>query len=78
MTLASDIARTIRDGFDKHYRLFRETSAAAKQRFERGDWASVREASKGRIAMYDTRVNEAVAVIRETFPVVVRDESLWP
>jgi len=33
MTLASDIARTIRDGFDKHYRLFRETSAAAKQRF---------------------------------------------
>jgi isocitrate dehydrogenase kinase/phosphatase len=78
MTLASDIARTIRDGFDKHYRLFRETSAAAKQRFERGDWASVREASKGRIQMYDRRVNEAVAILREAFPVVVRDESLWP
>ena len=28
--------------------------------------------------MYDQRVNEAVAVIRETFPVVVRDESIWP
>ena len=24
--IAFDIARTIRDGFDKHYRLFRETS----------------------------------------------------
>src|SRR5882672_596271 len=78
MTLALDIARSIRDGFDKHYRLFRETSAASKQRFERGDWASVREASKARIQMYDQRVNEAVAVIRETFPVVVRDESIWP
>src|SRR5580704_17620366 len=78
MTLASDIARSMRDGFDKHYRLFRETSAASKQRFERGDWASVREASRARIQMYDHRVNEAVAVIRETFPAVVRDESIWP
>ncbi len=50
--LASDIAQTMRDGFDTHYRLFRETSAAAKQRFEQGDWASwVREASKARIQM---------------------------
>jgi isocitrate dehydrogenase kinase/phosphatase len=78
MTLASDIAQTMRDGFDKHYRLFRETSAAAKQRFERGDWASVREASKARIQMYDQRVNEAVAVLRERFPAVLRDETLWP
>ena len=73
MTLALDIARSIREGFDKHYRLFRETSAAAKQRFERGDWASVREASKARIAMYDQRVNEAVAVLRGTFPALLRD-----
>jgi isocitrate dehydrogenase kinase/phosphatase len=78
MTLALDIARTIRDGFDKHYRLFRATSAEAKHRFERSDWASVREASKARIQMYDQRVNEAVAVLRDRFPVVVRDESLWP
>ena len=78
MTLALDIARTIRDGFDKHYRLFRATSAEAKNRFERSDWASVRAASKDRIQMYDQRVNEAVAVLRDRFPVVVRDESLWP
>jgi isocitrate dehydrogenase kinase/phosphatase len=77
-SLASDIARTMRDGFDKHYRLFRETSAAAKQRFEKGDWASVRAASKARIQMYDQRVEEAVAVLRERFPAVLRDESLWP
>jgi isocitrate dehydrogenase kinase/phosphatase len=78
MTLALDIARTIRDGFDKHYRLFRETGAMAKQRFERGDWPAVREASKARIQMYDQRVTEAVDVLRERFPDAVRDESLWP
>lgn len=77
-SLATDIAQTMRDGFDKHYRLFRETSAIAKQRFERGDWASVRAASKARIQMYDQRVEEAVAVLRERFPAVLRDESLWP
>ncbi len=76
--LASDIARTMRDGFDKHYRLFRETSAQAKLRFEKGDWANVREASKARIQMYDQRVEEAVALLRERFPAVLRDESLWP
>ena len=36
--IAFDIARSILDGFDKHYRLFRETSRAAKQHFEAGTW----------------------------------------
>jgi isocitrate dehydrogenase kinase/phosphatase len=76
--LPIDIARTVCSGFDKHYRLFRRTSAQAKLRFERGDWAEVRAASRGRIQMYDQRVAEAVAELRERFPVAVRDESLWP
>jgi isocitrate dehydrogenase kinase/phosphatase len=78
MTLPRDIARTIRDGFDKHYRLFRETSAHAKERFDGGDWAGVVQASRERIQMYDRRVVEAVTSLRERFPVAVRDESLWP
>ncbi len=77
MTLAEEIARTIRDGFDKHYRLFRETSAYAKQRFERGDWADVRAASTARIQMYEQRVTEAVTALRAAFPPAVRDELLW-
>ncbi len=32
---AFDIAQALIDGFNRHYRLFRETTAAAKQRFER-------------------------------------------
>lgn len=78
MTLASDIARTILEGFDKHYRLFRETSAQAKSRFECGDWAAVRQASTARIQMYDQRVVEAVARLRERFPWAAGDEALWP
>ncbi len=70
------IARVILDGFDKHYRLFRNLSAGAKDRFERGDWAAVREASRARIDMYDTRVREAVeALCRHP---EARDEALWP
>ena len=39
----STIARTILDGFDRHYHLFRETSAQAKERWEQADWKGVRD-----------------------------------
>jgi isocitrate dehydrogenase kinase/phosphatase len=78
MSHAQDIARTLLDGFDKHYRLFREASARAKYRFVRGAWAGARESAKARIQMYDQRVVEAVAALRERFPDVLADESLWP
>ena len=71
MTPAHDIARTILDGFDKHYRLFREASARAKYRFVRGDVGGGPRGAKARIQMYDQRVAEAVAALRERFPDVV-------
>jgi isocitrate dehydrogenase kinase/phosphatase len=78
MPLVEDIAQVILDGFNKHYRLFRELSAGAKERFERGDWASVREATQQRIGMYDTRVWEAVQELKKLFPADIRTEALWP
>ncbi len=77
MTLAHDIARALLDGFDKHYRLFREAGARAKYRFVRGAWAGARESAKARIQSYDQRVTEAVTVLRERFPDALADESLW-
>lgn len=82
MPLAHDIAATILDGFDKHYRIFRAISAQAKDRFERADWAAVREASRARIDLYDQRVREAVAAVREKFPAldapaVHGDDAFW-
>ena len=75
---SSAIAATILDGFDKHYRLFRETSAKAKDRWDRKDWAAVRKAWQERIDMYDQRVVEAVDALAARFPDTRRDESLWP
>ena len=70
------IAQAIVDGFNWHYRLFRETSARAKERWERSDWAMVREASRARIDMYDARVMEAVTLLKNKFP-ESRDEKKW-
>ena len=77
-SLPADIARMILDGFDRHYRLFRETSAGAQGRFERGEWSEVARASRDRIAFYDQRVAEAVENIKARFPRAGQDESLWP
>lgn len=77
MTLSTDIAQAILDGFDKHYRIFRETCFAATGRFERGDWAGVRDAQRARIGMYDQRVAEAVSAVTARFPDAGRAEALW-
>ncbi len=75
---AASIARTILDGFDRHYRLFRATSARAKERWERADWEGVREASRARIDMYDQRVREGAEAVQESVHDIVLEEALWP
>jgi isocitrate dehydrogenase kinase/phosphatase len=48
------------DGFNTHYRLFRETSRAGQARFERAaDWHGQQRAQRERIEFYDRRVVEA-------------------
>jgi isocitrate dehydrogenase kinase/phosphatase len=78
MELAHDVARLILDGFDRHYRLFREIGARAKQHFERGEWPKIREATRDRIGFYDRRVHETVHAIHTRFPEVRRLEKVWP
>lgn len=78
MSDAPQLARTILDGFDRHYRLFRETSARAKERWEQADWDGVLEASRARIDMYDERVREGVAAVHSALDGKVLEESLWP
>ncbi|HEX4459449.1 MAG TPA: isocitrate dehydrogenase kinase/phosphatase AceK regulatory subunit, partial [Polyangia bacterium] len=64
---ARAIARVILDGFDRHYRLFRQVAAHAKERFERADWPGVRETARLRIDMYDARARETVAALGTLF-----------
>jgi isocitrate dehydrogenase kinase/phosphatase len=57
---APHIANALLEGFNRHYRLFREASRGAKARFEAGDWHGQQRAQRERIEYYDKRVDEAV------------------
>ena len=59
-SLPQEIARAILDGFDRHYRLFRDAAIEARQLFERAAWPAMRSLARERIQMYDLRVEEAV------------------
>jgi isocitrate dehydrogenase kinase/phosphatase len=74
---ARRIAQGLIEGFNKHYRLFRECSAGAKQRFEAADWHGVQQAVKERLAFYDQRVLEAIERLHREFPVGSIDDAVW-
>ncbi|HAT31912.1 MAG TPA: bifunctional isocitrate dehydrogenase kinase/phosphatase [Janthinobacterium sp.] len=75
--IAFDIARTIRDGFDKHYRLFRRTSRDAKRHFEQGAWATAQQAARERIGFYDQRVQECVQVLEDEYAAEELTDEVW-
>ena len=74
---ARRIAQGLIEGFDRHYRLFRECSAGAKQRFEAADWRGVQQAVKERLAFYDERVLEAIERLHREFPIGGIDDAVW-
>ncbi len=76
-TRAYEIAAALLDGFNRHYRLFREASAAAKQRFEHCDWHGQQRGQRERIEFYDKRVNEAVERLRGEFAVEQLGMDTW-
>ena len=74
---AFDIAQALVDGFNRHYRLFRETTAQAKMRFEQADWHGQQRAQAQRIEFYDQRVNEAVERLRSGFDTDALSMDTW-
>src|SRR3954471_14513583 len=75
--LAYDIAKAMRDGFDRHYRLFRAESARAKHRFETADWHGQQRAQRERIEFYDLRVRECVMRLAKEFKAGEQPQSVW-
>jgi isocitrate dehydrogenase kinase/phosphatase len=75
--IAFDIARTILDGFDKHYRLFRQTSKAARHHFETGAWAVAQQAARERIGFYDKRVQECVQILEDEYDNGELTDEVW-
>src|SRR6476659_8493562 len=74
---ARAIAGVLLEGFDKHYSLFRATSAAAKERFEAAAWAEAQVAVQARIRFYDARVRECVERLRSEFDVELLGTEVW-
>jgi isocitrate dehydrogenase kinase/phosphatase len=74
---AFDIAQALIEGFDRHYRLFRETTALAQARYEQADWHGQQRAQRERIEFYDMRVNEAVHRLRTEFGADDLPQDTW-
>src|SRR5476649_477596 len=75
--LALSIAQVMLEGFNKHYRIFREACKAAKRHFETGNWSAVQQAYRERIDFYDKRVMEAVERIERGFHPDSLDDTAW-
>ena len=76
-SIAYGIAQAMMDGFNRHYQLFREESAKAKQRFERQDWHGQQRAQRERIEFYDLRVKECSARLESEFRASQQSPDIW-
>ena len=74
---ALHIAQEMVEGFNKHYRLFRECSAGAKVRFELADWQGGQRAVRERIQFYDDRVEESISRLKQDFVDGGIDDDTW-
>jgi len=75
--VAQAIAQALIEGFNKHYRIFRETSRRAKESFEAADWQSQLNIVRERVQFYDERVDEAVERLRHEFDADSLDDATW-
>ena len=76
-TRVFEIAQALLDGFDKHYQIFRMTSAKAKQRFEQADWHGQQDAQRARIEFYDLRVDETVERLEANYGASRLPMEVW-
>lgn len=65
------------DGFDKHYRIFRDCGIRAKSLFEAGDWHGIQQLVKARIQFYDDRVREVVDRINTEYNATELNDTVW-
>jgi isocitrate dehydrogenase kinase/phosphatase len=75
--VAQSIAQALIEGFNKHYRIFRETSRRAKDLFESAAWQAQLLAVRNRVQFYDDRVEECVARLHQEFNADSLDDATW-
>jgi isocitrate dehydrogenase kinase/phosphatase len=71
------IAQGTLDGFNRHYRLFRETCRYAKSLFEGGQWLEIQRISRERIQFYDRRISETVQYLQRRFSTDQLPDAIW-
>ena len=76
-TVAYGIAQAMMDGFNRHYQLFRQESAKAKERFEQQDWHGQQRAQRERIEFYDLRVKECSARLETEVQAAQQPPDIW-
>jgi isocitrate dehydrogenase kinase/phosphatase len=72
-----DLAQTMLEGFDRHYRVFREAAIHAKALFEAGDWHGLQRLARERITSYDERVAECVKLLEDEYAAENIDDEVW-
>ncbi|RFU47189.1 bifunctional isocitrate dehydrogenase kinase/phosphatase [Paraburkholderia sp. DHOC27] len=72
-----DVAETMLDGFNRHYRIFRDAAIAAKTLFEAGDWHGLQRLARERITSYDERVEECVELLEDEYDAENIDNEVW-
>ncbi|KWO75180.1 bifunctional isocitrate dehydrogenase kinase/phosphatase [Burkholderia ubonensis] len=72
-----DVAQTMLENFDRHYRIFRDAAVDAKTLFERADWHGLQRLARERITSYDDRVQECVEVLEDEYDAENIDDEVW-
>ncbi|WP_322046987.1 bifunctional isocitrate dehydrogenase kinase/phosphatase [Paraburkholderia sp. J67] len=72
-----DVAQTLLEGFDRHYRSFCEAAARARACFESADWPGLQQLARERIASYDQRVRECVIALEDEYDAENIDDEVW-
>ncbi|HDR9276619.1 TPA: bifunctional isocitrate dehydrogenase kinase/phosphatase [Burkholderia vietnamiensis] len=72
-----DIAQTMLEYFDRHYRIFREAAVEAKTLYERGDWHGLQRLARERSTSYDERVKECVELLEDEYDAENIDDEVW-
>ncbi|AOK05513.1 bifunctional isocitrate dehydrogenase kinase/phosphatase [Burkholderia sp. AU28942] len=72
-----DVAQTMLEYFDRHYRIFREAAVEGKTLYERADWHGLQRLARERITSYDDRVKECVEVLQDEYDAEDIDDEVW-
>ncbi|WP_233864024.1 bifunctional isocitrate dehydrogenase kinase/phosphatase [Paraburkholderia adhaesiva] len=72
-----DVAQTMLEGFDSHYRNFSDAGVRAKGLFESADWHGLQRLARERIASYDERVEQCVVAMEDEYDAENIDDEVW-